>query len=379
MSHMLRALVDNGLAEYSADFNERFSGITREDVLGEIAASNALFSLRRAEVLLSPAAGECLEELAHASLALTRQRFGNTISLYVPLYLSNYCSNRCLYCAFNASHELERCRLSVEQAVEEAEHIAAEGFSDILLVSGEDPAHVSVDYLCELARRLRKSFSTVSVEVYPLKKEGYRRLFEAGVDGVTLYQETYDSQLYKEFHLAGPKADYAARLDSVEAAASAGMRQIGIGALQGLGDWRYEVLCMALHAQVLMKNFWQTRISLSFPRIRPAEKVVPEWLRDVTDKDLTQMITALRLLFPDAGLVLSTREPSELRDALLPLGISRVSAGSKTNPGGYGEDDEGGSEQFSIADERTPAEVARSIAAQGFDPVWKDWDVSFLK
>lgn len=378
MSLILQELSRAGLESRPEHFEERFDRYTVADVRREIKAQGARYSLRRAEILLSPAALECIEEMAIRARDITRQRFGNTIALYAPLYVSNHCVNKCLYCAFNCTHSIRRSRLEPEEAVREAELIAAEGFSDLLLVSGEDRKHVSVDYLSSLARRLRDRFSTISVEIQPLEREEYAALFAAGVDGVTLYQETYDSRLYPDFHPAGPKRDYAARLGTLEQAAAAGMRNLGLGALLGLGDWRYEALAVSLHAHVLIRNFWQSKVSISFPRIRPAEGVAPDWLHPVDDASLTQMICAYRLLFPDAGLVLSTRESAQLRDALLPLGLTRISAGSRTNPGGYGHGEETASGQFSVADTRSPAEVARMVVSQGFDPVWKDWDSSFI-
>ncbi len=376
-SLIYQALVENGLESCPEDIDSRFKSITTADVRKEIADRFAPFSVRRAEVLLSPAARGELEAMAQAAHEITLQRFGKTIALYAPLYVSNYCCNQCLYCGFNSTHDIHRSRLTVDEAVKEAEIIAAEGFGDLLLVSGEDPRYASVDYFCELTTRLREIFDTISIEIYPLQHDGYKKLFDAGVDGMTLYQETYDESLFPFYHKKGPKANYQGRLQAVEDAAAAGMRQIGVGSLLGLNHWRYEALCTALHAATIMKNFWRTRVSVSFPRMRPASGVNPEWLKPVDDHSLAQLLAALRILFPDMGLVLSTREPAELRDSLLPFGLTRISAGSKTNPGGYGDED-AGEEQFKIADERSPAEVAAMLKSKGYDPVWKDWDSSFL-
>lgn len=376
MSLLLTELKKHHLDTCPENPDSIFDGIGEADVLLELARTPAPFSVHRAKCLLSPAAAKYLEPLAQRARQLTLQRFGRTMQLYAPLYVSNYCCNRCLYCGFNTSHKIDRMRLTIDEAVEEAKIIASEGFTDLLLVSGDDPAHISVDYLCKLCERLRPMFSTLSVEIFSLRKDEYVRLFNAGVDGMTLYQETYDGRLYPSFHPAGPKADYVLRLQSVEDAAAAGMRQIGVGALLGLNHWRYEALCTVMQAQVIMKNFWRSRVSVSFPRMRPAAEVVPAWLRPVSDTDLTQMIIACRLLFPDAGLNLSTRESAAMREHLLPLGITRISAGSKTNPGGYGQE-EAGEEQFAVADDRPPAEIAKMLCERGYDPVWKDWDGSF--
>jgi 2-iminoacetate synthase len=236
---------------------------------------------------------------------------------------------------------------------------------------------VTVDYLAELAGRLRGRFSSISIEIHQLEAGEYRRLFEAGIEGVTLYQETYDRATYGRYHKAGPKSDYDRRLRALDDAGGAGMRRVGLAVLLGLADWRLETLALAEHAHLLMKRYWQCQISFSFPRLRPAcavDGLTGEHL--LSDAELVQMILALRLCFADAGLVLSTREPAALRDHLVDLGITRISAGSKTNPGGYS----GGNavEQFEVADLRTPAQVAAMIRSHGREPVWKDWDAGFL-
>ena len=367
------------LLSYSEKIPALFAAVTEDDVRQELSQPIKPYSFQRAVTLLSPTAEKYLEQMAQASYKITRQRFGNTMGLYAPLYVSNYCCNKCVYCGFNTTHHIKRSRLTIDEAITEAKEIRKEGFSDLLLVSGEDPSKISVDYFCELATALRSIFSTISIEIYPVTEDDYYKLFHAGVDGVTIYQETYDEKLYPTFHPSGPKADYANRLQIPEAAARAGMRQVGIGALQGLNDWRYEALCVATHADVLIRNFWKSKVSVSFPRMRPAEEVNPEWLKPVSDRNLTQIITAMRLCFNDIGLVLSTRESSTLRDNLLSLGLTRISAGSKTNPGGYKTKEEvEGTEQFAIADERTPEEVVDMLVQRGFDPVWKDWDSTYF-
>ena len=259
----------------------------------------------------------------------------------------------------------------------EAEIIAGEGFRDILLVTSEDKEHVGVDYLAELAGRLRGSFSSISIEVYQMSESEYAKLFAAGIEGVTLYQETYDRPAYDYYHPAGPKSDYENRLAGPDSIAAAGMREIGLGALLGLTDWCIETLALAEHAHYLMKRYWQSHVSFSFPRLRPARDVERSSFKHLlTDKNLAQMITALRLCFADAGLVLSTREGADLRNHLINLGITRLSAGSKTNPGGYSAGCDS-TEQFAVDDNRSPAQVAAMIREQGFEPVWKDWDSAF--
>ena len=375
-------------------WRERIDNVGSDEVeaaLGEPAGS---YSLQRLLALVSPAAENYLEEMAQAAHQLTVQRFGRTVRLYGPLYVSNYCSNSCRYCGFNMDNVSERTRLTVDQAVEEANIIAGEGFRDILLVSSEDRKFITIKYLADLAARLREKFGSISIEIYQVSRDEYAELFEAGIEGVTLYQETYDRQKYDYYHPAGPKSDYDNRLATPDKIAAAGMREVGLGVLLGLADWRVETLALAEHAHYLTKRYWKSHVSFSFPRLRPIRSEfgvlrsplgVP-WTANqaerstqyaVRDKNLVQMITALRLCFADAGLVLSTREPAELRDHLIKLGITKISAGSKTNPGGYSGHTEA-IEQFKIDDNRPPVEVAAMIEKQGFEPVWKDWDRAFL-
>ncbi len=371
-------LAERGLDDHSALWQERFEAIKANDVERALSEPVGSYSLQKLLALISPAAEDYLEEMTQSAHTLTVQRFGRTIKLYAPLYLSNYCTNSCRYCGFNRENKFERTRLSIDEAVEEADIIASEGFRDILLVSSEDRGSISVDYLAELARKLRGTFSSISVEFYQMSRAEYARLFEAGIEGVTLYQETYDRRAYGHYHRAGPKSDYDRRLSAPDSIAAAGMREVGLGVLLGLTDWRAETLALAEHAHYLIKRYWQSHVSFSFPRLRPAFQVEDSQFHSFGDKNLVQMITALRLCFADVGLVLSTRERAELRDNLIMLGATKVSAGSKTNPGGYsGRTDATG--QFQIDDNRSPAQVAAMIRRQGFEPVWKDWDKAFLK
>ena len=370
-------LTGKGLDRHDSGWPDRLAAVTAADVERALSEPEGHYRLERLLALVSPAAGSYLEAMARQAQGLTIQRFGKTMALYAPLYLSNYCDNRCLYCGFNRDSRAQRRRLTVEEALAEAKIIHAGGFTDLLLVSSEDRNHVTVAYLAELAARLRGKFSSISIEIHQLRLDEYRRLLETGIDGVTLYQETYDRDTYRRYHEAGPKADYYRRLAAPDDIASAGMRRIGLGALLGLSDWRIETLALAEHAHVLMKRYWQSHVSFSFPRLRPAHAVdVVQFEQSVSDRDLVQMILALRLCFADAGLVLSTRERAELRDHLVNLGITRISAGSKTNPGGYSGGTEA-VEQFEVADDRTAAQVAQMIRSQGIEPVWKDWDAAF--
>jgi 2-iminoacetate synthase len=370
-------LADRGLDGSGKDvWTKRLGEITEDEVKWALSRKPGYYVLDRLLMLISPAAENFIEQMAQIAHQLTLQRFGKTVRLYAPLYVSNFCVNGCTYCGFSTNHQFPRIRLTVEQALAEAEIIAKEGFRDLLLVSSEDKKFISVDYLAELASRLRPKFSSLSVEIYQMSAEEYAKLFAAGIEGVTLYQETYDRQTYRKYHPAGPKADYDYRLSAADSMGQGGMREIGIGALLGLDDWRLETLALAEHAHYLMKRYWKSRVSFSFPRLRPAKDVDRARFNLLSDKNLVQMILALRLCFADAGMTISTREPAHLRDQLVKLGITRMSAGSKTNPGGYSThaDSVG---QFDIDDSRTPAQIAAMLKSQGLEPVWKDWDTAF--
>jgi len=357
---------------------QKLDHIRPEDVERAIYERPGRYSTEKLAALISPAARDYLEQMAQAAAELTIQRFGKTITLYAPVYISSYCCNECLYCGFNRGNKIQRCRLSIGEVLKDADVIAKEGFRDILLVSSEDREFVTTDYIAKLSKKLREKFSSIAIEIYQLSRDEYAELFKAGVNGVTLYQETYNREVYRRYHRSGPKADYEKRLRGPEDIAAAGMREIGLGALLGLGDWRIETLGLAEHADYLMKHFWKSRVSFSFPRLRPAQDMDSGQFQMLTDTDLVQMMLALRLCFADAGLVLSTRESQQLRDRLVGLGITKISAGSKTNPGGY-TDGTDTLEQFEVADTRMAADVAEALREKGYEPVWKDWDSAYTK
>ena len=353
--------------------------------------------------LISPSAGEHLEILCRRSQQVTRQRFGKVIRLFAPLYLSNECINNCKYCGFSRDNPILRVTLSIDEVKREAEALLAQGFRNILLVSGEHPKFVSGNYLRDCVAALHQSVPSISLEVGPMETAEYRPLVQAGADGLVVYQETYDREVYHEMHTSGPKRNFEWRLDTPERAYDAGFRRLGIGALYGLSDWRREALSVALHADYLLRNCWKAQLTISLPRLRPcAGEFTP--LSHLSDRELVQVVCAFRLMFPDVGLVLSTREPARFRDGLIPLGITLLSAGSHTEPGGYtGAGKEklhhtergrivelGASEwaaagdnaqatgQFDIADDRSPDEVAGLIRRLGYEPVWKDWDSALI-
>lgn len=340
-----------------------------------------------------------LEAMAGEAGALTRRHFGRTMRLFAPLYLSNECVNNCSYCGFSRDNpNILRVTLSVEQVVREARHLAAQGFRHILLVAGEHPKFVSDGYLEECIRAIRDFIPTIAIEVGPMEAPEYARMVAAGAEGLVVYQETYDREVYAQMHTAGPKKDFEWRMACPERGHEGGFRRIGIGALFGLSDWRLEALRLAAHLEHLQRHCWRASFTVAFPRLRPAAGGFQP-LTGFPDWALVQTLCAFRLTFPEAGIVLSTREPAALRDALAPLGVTSMSAGSHTEPGGYtgaGTEDlhltvkgrrvdlsdkpeqakaEG---QFGIADTRSPAEVTDMLRRQGLDPVWKDWDSAIL-
>jgi 2-iminoacetate synthase len=328
-------------------------------------------SLDDLAVLLSPAASERLEELALAAHEVTVRRFGRAVRLFAPLYLSNECVSTCTYCGFSAGNEIARRTLSPEEAGAEARELARRGFRHVLLVSGEHARIVSPDYLVACVRAVAAEVPSVSIEVQVWDTPVYRRLVDAGCEGLIVYQETYDRTVYSSTHLKGKKRNYDWRLGACDRGAAARMRQLAVGMLLGLNpDWRADAISVAAHAQALVKRWWRCSVSMSLPRLRPAAGDF-EPARPVTDREMTQLVCALRLVLPDVGLSLSTRESPQLRDGLLPLGVTQMSAGSHTEPGGYTGPSEA-EPQFQISDERSPAEVALSLRAAGYDPVWID-------
>ncbi len=362
--------------------------------------SKSKISLSDFAVLISPAAGERLESMGRRAQALTQQRFGKVVRLFAPLYLSNECINNCKYCGFSRDNPILRVTLTLDEVLREARALNEGGFRNLLLVAGEHPKFVSTDYLKSCVAALHSDWPSISLEVGPMETNDYRPLVPAGADGLVVYQETYDRAVYAEMHTAGPKRNFDWRLETPERGYAAGFRRLGISALYGLADWRLEALSVAAHAQYLLRKCWKASLTISLTRLRPcAGEFQP--LTHMSDRELTQLVCAFRLMFPDVGLVLSTRESPRLRDGLIPLGITLMSAGSHTEPGGYtGAGKEhihqtvrgrivelasgssewaptlNATEQFHIADQRSPQEVADLIRRMGYEPVWKDWDAA---
>jgi 2-iminoacetate synthase len=322
-------------------------------------------------VLLSPAATARLEELAQLAREATLRRFGRAVRLFAPLYVSNECLSSCTYCGFSKGLPVVRRTLSLYETEAEARLLADRGFRHLLLVSGEHRIDVSADYLVSVVERLSPLFPAISIETQTWSDDTYSRLVAAGLVGAVHYQETYDRDRYREVHVAGWKRDFDRRLSSFERAGAAGVRRLGLGVLLGLAvDWRADVLALAAHATFLGRRFWRTEVMAALPRIRPNAAGFPPVVV-VDDAEFVQAHAALRLYEPDLDLSLSTRETAPMRDGLARIAVTTMSAGSSTEPGGYGTPGEAG-EQFSISDERPPADVAAMLVAAGYDPVWKD-------
>ncbi len=334
-------------------------------------------SLDDLPVLLSDNILSFMDELKKRAREITRRRFGNNILLYAPLYLSNECVNDCKYCGYRISKKENRKTLILDDVISEADRLFDLGFKHILLVSGEDRRAVSTDYLAKIISILTQKFPSISIEVGPQSREEYKVLIEAGLDGLTIYQETYDEEMYKRYHEKGPKRDFFRRLITPEYALEAGIRRLGIGALMGLNDYRYETFLLALHLDYLQRRYWKTFYTVSFPRIRRSAAGF-EIPFPVSDEQLIQVICALRIIFEDTGLVLSTREPPHLRDSLIGVGITQMSAGSKTNPGGYSLN-LSTENQFDVEDQRDLKTVMETIKSSGYEAVLKDWDIAFIE
>jgi 2-iminoacetate synthase len=320
--------------------------------------------------LISPAATTYLEQMAQECHELTKKRFGKTIQMYAPLYLSNECQNICTYCGFSLDNKIKRKTLSDAEIKLEVEALKETGFDSVLLVTGEANYTVNINYFLNAINQIKNDFSTISVEVQPLSTEEYQQLHDAGVYSVLVYQETYHQEVYKKYHTKGKKSNFDYRLETPDRIGKAGIHKIGLGVLLGLEDWRTDSFFNALHLDYLQKTYWQTKYSVSFPRLRPAEGIIePNFIMD--DKDLTQLICAYRLWNEDLEISISTRENENFRNNIIPIGVTSMSAGSKTNPGGYVVDPQS-LEQFEISDERSAQEIAQIISDKGYEAVWKD-------
>jgi 2-iminoacetate synthase len=333
-------------------------------------------SLQQLSLLLSPVAGKFLEEIAQRASQITRRFFGKTISLYVPLYLSNHCVGGCAYCGFAADRKIKRKKLDKTEILKEMTAIKKMGFEDILLLTGERTPEADFDYVLEAVKMAADMFSMVSIETFPMTVDEYAALAEAGCAGVTMYQETYDEKLYAQLHRWGPKKDFLFRFTTPERAAQAGIRQIGLGVLLGLGEPFSDLLQLFLHIRALQKIYWQTGFSVSFPRLRP-EVGNFKACCSVSDKALAQFIWAFRICLPQAHLTLSTRESSSFRNGIAGIGITKMSAGSRTSVGGYLAKEQQDDGQFQVNDARDVSEICDMLKKKKLEPVFKNWDAAF--
>ncbi|WP_372880834.1 2-iminoacetate synthase ThiH [Psychromonas sp.] len=339
------------------------------------ALSKSRLDLEDFKALISPAAEPFLEQMAQKSQQLTQQRFGKTMQFYIPLYLSNMCSNICTYCGFSMHNAIRRTTLDMEQIEQECLAIQKMGFAHILLVTGESERKVGVEYFKQALPIIKKYFAHISIEVQPLEQHEYEELIDYGVDAVLVYQETYNPLTYAQHHLKGKKSDFNYRLDTHDRLGKAGMHKMGLGCLIGLEEWRTDCFYVAAHLNYLEKRYWQSHYTISFPRLRPCAGGM-EIKSVMDDKQLVQLICAYRLFNPEVELSLSTRESEHFRNHVLPLGITSLSAASSTQPGGYAETSVKALEQFEISDERSPNEMAKIIKSHGYETVWKGWDHS---
>ncbi len=369
------------------DALERLSENARPCDVERILARGSARTLEEFAALISPAAAPYLEGMARLSQAITQRNFGRTIHMFAPLYLSNECVNVCKYCGFSRTNKFSRTTIPVEQAIRETEMLARQGFRSLLLVAGEHPKHVSNGYVAEVVRRALPIMPGIAIELGPETTEGYAQLVEAGCEGIVVYQESYHKETYAQMHLAGPKKNFEFRLDTPERAYEAGVRRLGISPLYGLYRWRHEAISVAAHAMHLAKTCWKAELSIGLPRIRPATGcIVPKFIDSMSDRQIVQLLCALRLTFPRADITLTTRERPMLRDGMVTMGATHMSAGASTEPGGYSDYDEESwrprnpqpGEQFHIADERGPKEIAAMIRSKGYEVVWKDFDRSLV-
>ena len=350
---------------------------TEADVV-RILRTGKASTLEEFAALISPAATPYLEQMAQLSSAITRKYFGRTMRLFAPLYVSNECVNNCVYCGFANRHKIERRTLTLDEVRREVDAVYNLGFRNLLIVAAENPKLVSSGYIADVIDIAIKKMPSVSIEIAPSRVEDYKKYVEAGCEGLTVFQETYDEKVYPTLHPSGPKSVFSWRLATPERGAEAGMRKLGLGPLLGVNEWRFEILAVALHARYLLHKAWRTQVSISLPRMRPAASgYVPLPQNIPNDRELVQVTCALRIFLSRLAIVVSTRESRKLRDGMMTLGVTQMSAFSSTKPGGYADREESG-EQFHIDDGRTPQEFSEALKAKGLDPVWKDFDRSFM-
>lgn len=364
--------------EYFIEFIEEYRRIDIQNFFAGIGSIQVEEVLNKSErltpmellMLLSPAAESYLEIMAQKAHEITVNNFGKTILLYTPLYLSDYCRNSCRYCSFNHNHNMQRHRLSFSDVEKEAESIASTGLKHILLLTGSDREMADPGYLETCIGIMKKYFSSIGLEIYAMAKDEYCRMVDAGADNLTMYQETYDRDLYSYLHPSGPKSNYYYRINAPERGCKAGMRSVQLGALLGLRNWREDLFFTCLHAHYLQTAYPSVEVGISLPRLKPHRGSF-QVQEEVGDRHYVQAMTAFRMFMPRGGVAVSTREAPEFRDNLIPLGTTKMSAGSSTAVGGHTQKNT--NEQFQISDLRSVKEVYHAISMKGYQPVFKDW------
>lgn len=322
--------------------------------------------------LLSPAALPFLEKMAEKAQLCTRKQFGNTIALFTPIYIANYCENQCVYCGFNCKNKIHRAKLNMEEIKKEYQAIAATGLKEILILTGESRSMSGIEYIGEAVELAKKYFSLIGLEIYPVEVDEYKYLHEKGADFVTVFQETYNTETYKKVHLAGQKSIFPYRINAQERAILGGMRGVGFGALLGLDDFRHDAFCVGVHATLIQRKYPHAEIAVSVPRLRPyinGEETNP---RDVHEKELLQIMCAYRLLMPFASITISTRERSDFRNNAVNICATKISAGVSVGIGGHSEKEKG-DEQFEISDPRSVDEVVDALQQYGLQPSFNDY------
>jgi len=360
------------------DIYSRYKNFNLEDFFNKVRDEDVTRAIQKNNLdiydfltLLSPRAEAHLEEMAQRANNLSLQHFGKSVIVYTPIYIANHCVNRCAYCSFSIDNKIHRRQLTLDEIREESKAIHDQGLRHILLLTGESKKETPVSYIIEAVKILREYFDSIAIEIYPLTQEEYKDVIDAGVDGLTIYQEVYDEKIYDNIHLGGPKKNYLFRLDAPERACQENIRSINIGALLGLDDWRHESFFTGLHAEYLQNKYPHVEVSVSFPRIRPHIGFFED-VHEVSDKNLAQAILALRIFLPRSGITISTRERQDFRDNLIPLGVTKMSAGVSTEVGGHTSSNKGES-QFEISDTRSVEEIKNAIIKKGYQPIFKDW------
>lgn len=358
-----------------SDTTDRIMAKTDADV--RRALSRKRCDIEDFMAMISPAADTYLEQMARLSRMYTRERFGKTINLFIPIYLTNSCANSCVYCGFHVQNPMARTILAEDEIVREYEAIKKLGpFDNLLIVTGENPAKAGVPYIARALDLAKRYFNNLQIEVMPLKAEEYAELRGHGLNGVICFQETYNEARYKVYHPRGPKSDYEWRLNGFDRMGMAGVHKIGMGVLVGLEDWRTEYAMLARHLRYLEKTYWRTQYSVNIPRMRAAENGGFQPNVIMSDRELAQLTFALRIFDHDVDISYSTREPAAVRNNMASLGVTTMSAESRTDPGGYCRKPSS-LEQFGVSDSRTAREVERDLRALGLEPVWKNWDAVF--